>query len=392
MEYPALEEKCPLCGHSEVLPDEEEYLSEPDPVRRPAQGEKRPRRRTGARVAPSSSSIPKWLVVLTCLILALAVIIFVLFLLSRAGVFDIKEPDGGSVTLPLDPADGENGTGGEQDADQLSAGGEIGGEQQSVLCTGISLDPENYTPSEAGEKLRLTAVVEPADCTDEIVWSSSNPMSCAVSDDGIVTIFEAAGDVTISATCGAYTATCVIDTDALDQPAQSDPDAQHSISAEDITFFSAGEYTTLRLSNTLDGDEVVWESEDPEIVSVTDDGKVTAVASGTTNVHATLNGKTYTCIVRCNFINSPGTGSEGSETAENGRYTISHEDVTLHYLENESFRLTLDGFDGTVTWSTSDESVCTVDGNTVTAVGSGTARVSAIVGSATYTCIVRCIE
>ncbi len=390
MEYPASEEKCPLCGHSEVLPDEEAYGVEETaaPAREPEA--KRPRRRTGARVAPSSSPIPKWLVVLTCIILALAVIIFVLFLLSRAGVFDVKTPDSGAVTLPMEdenkPVD-NTGSGDAADNTDSSSDPAV----RPVLCTSLTMNRTEITPQAVGDLIALSATPEPADTTDEIVWSSSNPMVCSVSDDGTVMVVAPGDDVVITAMCGAQTATCIVKTSALeDAPEQSDPDANHSISAEDITFFTKGESTTLRLSNTKDGDEIVWQSDDESIATVTD-GVVQAVGRGTTNVTATLSGKTYTCIVRCNFTNDA-TAESGAETAESGTYQISHEDVTLHYLEHESFRLTLGGYEGSIVWTSSDASVCTTDGSVITAQGAGTAKVSAIVGGTTYTCIVRCIE
>lgn len=396
MEYPASEEKCPLCGHNEVLPDEESYGVEETPQPRRESETRRPRRRTGARVAPSSSPIPKWLVVLTCLILALAVVIFVLFLLSRAGVFDVKPADSGSVTLPMDdpekPADGSDDTD-DTDASDPSGDANTDADVQPdpVLCTGLTMNRTEITPQAVGDRIALSATPEPADTTDEIIWSSSNPMVCSVSDDGTVMVVAPGDDVTISAMCGAMTATCVVKTSALENaPEQSDPDANHSISAEDITFFSKGESTKLRLSNTKDGDEITWKSDDESIATVTD-GVVQAVGRGTTNVTATLSGKTYTCIVRCNFTNDA-TAESGAETAESGTYQISHEDVTLHYLEHESFRLTLGGYEGSIVWTSSDTSVCTTDGSIVTAQGAGTAKVTAIVGSTTYTCIVRCIE
>ena len=386
MEYPASEEKCPLCGHSEVLPDEEAFGMEETAAPRREPETKRPRRRTGARVAPSSSPIPKWLVVLTCIILALAVVIFVLFLLSRAGVFDVKSPDSSTVTLPMEDEDkpvDDTGSGDAADNTDSSADPAV----TPVLCTGLTMNRTEITPQAVGDLIALSATPEPADTTDEIVWSSSNPMVCSVSDDGTVMVVAPGDDVVITAMCGAQTATCIVKTSALeDAPEQSDPDANHSISAEDITFFTKGESTTLRLSNTKDGDEIVWQSDDESVATVTD-GVVQAVGRGTTNITATLSGKTYTC----NFTNDA-TAESGAETAESGTYQISHEDVTLHYLEHEAFRLTLGGYEGSIVWTSSDASVCTTDGSIVTAQGAGTAKVTAIVGGTTYTCIVRCIE
>ena len=69
---------------------------------------------------------------------------------------------------------------------------------------------------------------------------------------------------------------------------------------------------------------------------------------------------------------------------------ISHTDVTLEV--GESFTLLLRQANGQaldVAWSPGDVSVCTVDGNTVTAVGSGDTEVTGVYEGVTYTCVVR---
>ncbi len=401
MEYPASEEKCPLCGHSEVVPEEEEPAEpqQPFPTASNARETAPACRRTGARAA-SGSAIPRWLIALTCVILALALAIFVLFLLAYTGVIGANDPssnadNSGSVSLPIDEQENPAASKDEEQENQEDQTPTEDGQDNTdetpltVACTSLTFTSAVYTPSEVGEEYMLSAVVTPADCNEPITFTSSNPAVCSVDDRGTITVLSAGEDVTITAVCGSQTAECLIQVSALED-APSDPDVEHALSATDITFFTAGESTTLRLSNTTSGDAVVWESEDPSIVEVDENGFVTAVAPGTVDVTATLNGETYTCIVRCNFINSPGSAEDG--TAETGRYTISHEDVTLHYLENETFQISLTDYDGTVAWTSSDTDVCTVEDGVVTAVGSGTARVSATVGGTTYSCIVRCIE
>ncbi len=396
MEYPASDERCPLCGHREALPAVDEYLSEPEaavsaPRPRQQQQQTRSGRRTGARVAPSSSPIPRWLVVLTCVILALAVIIFVMFLLSYTGVFDREVPDDGSVSLPMngesdqtgdDPSDSVTDP---DDQSQNPSGGNTG--LQTVACTGVTLTQDVYTPEEIGDDYILSAVVTPANCNEPIYWESSDPTVCTVSDNGVVTVIAEGDDVTITATCGAYSASCVIEVSVLG-PKISAPGTDHSLDREDITFFSVGETTTLVPGNTLPDDEITWESDDTSIATVTQSGYVTAVNRGTTTVRAIVNGESFPCIVRCQFAEVVDSG-----TAESGSYAISHTDVTLHYLENETFRLSLIDFDGTVVWTSSNAAVCTVsDNNIIRAEGPGTANVSATVNGVTYTCIVRCME
>lgn len=76
-----------------------------------------------------------------------------------------------------------------------------------IPCTGISLSASTASV-EAGKAVTLTATVTPNDTTDSIVWSSSNN-SLATVENGVVTAISS-GSVTITATCGNYSATCAI--------------------------------------------------------------------------------------------------------------------------------------------------------------------------------------
>ena len=114
-------------------------------------------------------------------------------------------------------------------------------------------------------------------------------------------------------------------------------------------------------------------------LATVENGVVTAVGPGTTEIQAVYEDQTLTCVVRCRF-----------EDTEEGEAAISHTDVTLEV--GESFTLLLRQANGQaldVAWSPGDVSVCTVDGNTVTAVGSGDTEVTGIYEGVTYTCVVR---
>ena len=126
------------------------------------------------------------------------------------------------------------------------------------------------------------------------------------------------------------------------------------------------------------------------MVTVTNTGEVTAVGSGTATITVTVNSTKLTCIARCNLGDSAETGDTGDTGDSDVTYSLSHTDVTL-FSSGESFQITVSPTPGSVSWSTSNSAVCSVDGSgNVTAVGSGTANVTATIGGKTYTCIVRC--
>jgi len=81
-----------------------------------------------------------------------------------------------------------------------------------IPCTGITLSANSLNFSGAGTQT-LTATVTPTDCTEKVVWESDDTEIATVSN-GVVTPI-ADGNCTITATCGAYSATCSISVSGL---------------------------------------------------------------------------------------------------------------------------------------------------------------------------------
>ena len=81
-----------------------------------------------------------------------------------------------------------------------------------VTATGITLSTKDAT-LKANEVLKLKATLSPADCTDTVVWSSSDPTALAVSQDGTVTNINKGTsqvNVTVTAQVGDIKATCIM--------------------------------------------------------------------------------------------------------------------------------------------------------------------------------------
>ena len=127
---------------------------------------------------------------------------------------------------------------------------------------------------------------------------------------------------------------------------------------------------------------VTWSSSNPAVAAVDQKGKVTAVAPGEATITATANGdktKTATCAV---------TVKPDSVSAES--VTLSETTLTLEIGDTETLTATVTPADttDTVEWSSSDETVATVENGVVTAVGRGTATITATAGGASATCTV----
>lgn len=188
---------------------------------------------------------------------------------------------------------------------------------QNIPCTELAVDAAELTLEEAGASIQLQTAVEPANTTDQIIFSVDDSTVASVTQDGTVTA-KAPGETTVAIMCGKYTAYCtVICSFEADVPEPApepepdpDPDADPgvpapgadplAISAEDISFFEKTENTMLVLTGG-DGSTPKWESSDESIVHVDQTGYVEATGSGTATVTATVGNETVSCIVRCQF-------------------------------------------------------------------------------------------
>lgn len=161
----------------------------------------------------------------------------------------------------------------------------------------FTLDISDITLSRAGETYRINATFLPSGSTGELTWTSSNPTSVSVAEDGTVTGL-AKGNSTITATMtGGYTQKCVVRCGWSDNSTATVSDL--SLNRTDITLSKAGETFTLIVSGT--SSTPTWSSSDSSVASITSGGKVTALKHGTVTIKATVDGQTLQCVIRCIF-------------------------------------------------------------------------------------------
>ena len=127
---------------------------------------------------------------------------------------------------------------------------------------------------------------------------------------------------------------------------------------------------TITPSNATN-QNMTWESSDTKVVTV-DNGLVTAVAEGTATITVTTadGGKTATCEV---------TVTQPAETPVTS-VTLDKTSLTLDVGGSDTLTATVKPDNATnkaVTWSTSNKNVATVNNGVVTAVGAGTATITA---------------
>lgn len=224
-------------------------------------------------------------------------------------------------------------------------------------ASGVTLDISEKTIF-VGENLTLVATVSPADATNKLVrWSSSSAIA-SVTSDGVVTALKS-GTAVITATTvdGGHTATCTL---TLLQKATS------VVVDETEIKFNRG--TTYQLNATVLPEdcynkEYEWTSADETIATVDATGLVTGVAPGETTLTCTSKESGVKTTVKVTVHEPVTTITLGEKTAE--IYTpLTHKFTVAVTPENAS--------DKSVTWTSSDESIATVDENgTVTALKSG---------------------
>lgn len=176
-------------------------------------------------------------------------------------------------------------------------------EEKEEPAAEIALSSVDFTLFRPGEETVLTVKNAPDGAA--VSYVSSDPSVATVSDTGKV-VAVGDGTATITVTVDGQTLTCVARCN-LGTTTENNDDteavpANLQLSHTDAMLFRLGETFVLSLSG--DGQKVsgaTFASENTGICTVNGNGLVTATGSGTTNVNVTYGGKTYTCIIRCNF-------------------------------------------------------------------------------------------
>lgn len=405
-EYSSDLPKCPLCGKSGAGASETERRESSCGGSRLASHGAKPEKNKKQR---NEDRVPSWMWAVICTVLALAVFVGALYFVYCMGFLDRKEKpqEPPAQTEQLPPQEDQ-----QPDAPEVPEDVQKPVDPDQVLCTSLTLSQTAVVMDEEGGRIFLTAVALPTDCTEEIVFASSDESVVTVDQSGMLTAI-APGEADIIVSCGSKSKTCSVlcefepaapvEPEVPTVPAEPEPPVEPepepepekmpTLSSVDFTLFHPGEQTTLKVKDAPEGASITYTSSNPGVATVTDTGLVTAVGSGNSTITVMVGDTKLTCIARCNLEDSTENNNGGSEEVP-GSYTISHADVTLFHAD-ERFTITLFNDQGTEIvgegWTSSDSSVCTVNADgRVVAVGKGTATVSTTYGGKTYECIVRC--
>ena len=193
---------------------------------------------------------------------------------------------------------------------------------ETVPCSKLTLDDTDVMLTFVGDSWKIAASAEPSDTTDVVTYFSSNEAVATVTSSGeIRSVGE--GSAVITVVCGEQMAECYVtctvetlppettvpevttepSTAPTTEPTESSTEPSRpatgscEISHSDVTI-SVGESFNLKLTDA-NGNvvNVTWTASKSGKVTISGN-KITGAASGRTDVSCTVNGVTYTCIVR----------------------------------------------------------------------------------------------
>ena len=243
-------------------------------------------------------------------------------------------------------------------------------EANEIVASSVSLDLTSVDIP-LGQTFYLNATVLPENTTDKtIVWSSSDE-SVANVDEGLVTTFKI-GRATVKASCGNKNASCAVNVTPINVQSIT-------LNTESATL-KVGETVALTaevIPDDATDKTVTWSTSDASVATI-DNGVVTAKKVGKATITAKAGDKTANCTVT--VVPTPVTN-----------ITLNRTNASLKVGETVALTAEVipdDATDKTVTWSTSDASVATVDNGVVTAKKVGKATITAKAGDKTANCTI----
>ena len=231
----------------------------------------------------------------------------------------------------------------------------------TVSASGFSISHNKVTMN-VGDTLDLDA-----SGTDKTpVWTSYNVNKVTVNQDGVMTAVRS-GKTTVSARVGLTRKKCTV---TVVSPSVK-------LDKKTATLYTGGTSAkTVQLKPTVKGAKktVVWESSNPTVAKVNSKGKISSVSAGKATITATANGKTASCVV----------------TVKESAVSLNMENMLLSTKGTGSamkLKPTVVGSKKTVTWTSSNSKVATVDSEgKVTGKKSGTAVITAKANGVSATC------
>lgn len=187
----------------------------------------------------------------------------------------------------------------------FSASCEVTVNKKVIAVTGVKLSAASMTLRE-GEKGTLTATVEPANATNKNVewWTSDLDVVSVISTSGGSNGYVEARKagkamVTVKTEDGEFSASCEITVEKKEVPVTG-----ISIEPSSLKLPAGDTYSLIPHVQPSDAtnQNIKWLSTNESVATVNAEGKVTAVAAGSAEIRAMLEGKFATCPVEVDDV------------------------------------------------------------------------------------------
>ena len=186
-----------------------------------------------------------------------------------------------------------------------------------VYCTDVNPESielnKNILYMESGNTYQLRATISPSKASQAVSWTSSNPTDVSVDSNGLVTALVLEGESIVTATSTdkpELTASCSVTVTYVKVSGVS-------VSESAVTV-DKGE--TIQLEAIIDPEnaavkDVVWESSDPDVCTIDENGLLTGIEGGDSVITVTTvdQGLTATCNVHVMVVKFRGVYNGGRE-------------------------------------------------------------------------------
>lgn len=159
----------------------------------------------------------------------------------------------------------------------------------------VILDIKEFSPIKAGEKVQVNAEVLPVDAADKsLTWTSSNPQVATVDSKGLVTILKNGSSViTAKASNGKKAEMKILPASTVDAFYLDDDKIELTVEVDKEAYITYNVYPEILNGQT----QATYYSDNQEIATVDNTGKITAISTGETFIRVTLNGISKECYI-----------------------------------------------------------------------------------------------
>ena len=232
--------------------------------------------------------------------------------------------------------------------------------QAPVEVSSVSLNTAAIEIVE-GDTYSLVATVLPSNAEYEgINWASSNTSVASVNQGVVIALKE--GNTTITASAGGKTATCSVTVSAkyiaVTSVTLDKSELSLKVGSSDVLI------ATVKPDDATDK-SVKWSSSDASIVKV-DNGKVTALKSGTAIIVATAGSCHAECVI--------------TVPVETESISLDKTELSIDVGDTAILTATItpaDATDQTITWTSSNPNIVTVENGTIKALKTGATIITA---------------